>query len=33
VIHRQEHPTELWWELKETIKGKRVRLIVYEIEE
>ena len=33
VIHKQEHSTELWWELKETIKGKRVRLIVYEIEE
>ncbi|ACS89497.1 MAG TPA: hypothetical protein HA302_03795 [Thermococcaceae archaeon] len=33
VVHKQEHPTELWWGLKETIKGKRVRLIVYEIEE
>lgn len=33
VIHKQERPTELWWKLKETIKGKKVRLIVYEIEE
>ena len=31
--HRQETPTELWWLLKETIKGKKVRIIAYEIEE
>ncbi|WP_456368262.1 hypothetical protein [Thermococcus sp.] len=33
LIHRHENPTELWWKLKEAIKGKRVRIVVYEIEE
>ncbi|HHI00345.1 MAG TPA: hypothetical protein ENL40_02530 [Thermococcus litoralis] len=33
LIHREESPTELWWLLKETIKGKKVRIIAYEIEE
>ncbi|USS40758.1 hypothetical protein NF865_00530 [Thermococcus aggregans] len=33
LTHRQEIPTELWWLLKETIKGKKVRIIAYEIEE
>ncbi|MCD6372832.1 MAG: hypothetical protein J7L37_04715 [Thermococcus sp.] len=31
--HRSEEPTELWWELKEAIKGKRVKIVVYELEE
>ncbi|WP_297464153.1 hypothetical protein [Thermococcus sp.] len=30
LIHRSEQPTELWWRLKEAIKGKRVRIVVYE---
>ncbi|AMM53271.1 hypothetical protein [Pyrococcus kukulkanii] len=33
LIHREENPTRLWWELKETIKGKRVKIVVYEVEE
>jgi hypothetical protein len=33
LTHRQENPTRLWWELKEAVKGKKVRVIVYEIEE
>jgi hypothetical protein len=33
LVHRSEEPTELWWKLKEAIKGKRVRIIVYEVEE
>ena len=33
LVHRAEEPTELWWKLKEAIKGKRVRIIVYEVEE
>ncbi|MFA4640843.1 hypothetical protein [Pyrococcus kukulkanii] len=33
LIHREENPTSLWWELKETIKGKRVKIVVYEVEE
>ncbi|WP_456420744.1 hypothetical protein [Thermococcus sp.] len=32
LVHRAEEPTELWWELKEAIKGKKVRIIVYEVE-
>ncbi|WP_048152140.1 hypothetical protein [Palaeococcus ferrophilus] len=32
IIHRQERPTELWWTLKEALKGKRVRVVVYELE-
>lgn len=33
IIHKQERPTKLWWELKEAVKGKKVRIIVYEIGE
>ncbi|MBO8174963.1 MAG: hypothetical protein H0Z18_06870 [Thermococcus sp.] len=33
LIHTQESPTKLWWELKEALKGKRVKVVVYEIEE
>ncbi len=33
LVHRQESPTELWWKLKEAIKGKRVRIVAYEVEE
>ena len=33
LVHRQESPTELWWHLKEAIKGKRVKIVVYEGEE
>ncbi|WP_297497095.1 hypothetical protein [Thermococcus sp.] len=33
LVHRQEGPTELWWKLKEAVKGKRVRIIAYEVEE
>ncbi|NJE46321.1 hypothetical protein E3E35_02600 [Thermococcus sp. GR7] len=33
LTHRSEEPTELWWKLKEAVKGKKVRIIVYEIEE
>ncbi|WP_456452544.1 hypothetical protein [Thermococcus sp.] len=32
LIHRKETPTRLWWELKEAIKGKRVRIVVYELD-
>jgi len=32
LVHRAEEPTELWWELKEAIKGRKVRIIVYEME-
>ncbi|ASJ15978.1 hypothetical protein A3L04_02235 [Thermococcus chitonophagus] len=32
LVHREENPTRLWWELKEAIKGKRVKIIVYEVE-
>ncbi len=28
--HRSEEPTELWWKLKEAIKGKKVRIVAYE---
>ncbi|WP_087036444.1 hypothetical protein [Thermococcus litoralis] len=33
LTHKQESPTELWWLLKEAIKGKKVKIIAYEIEE
>jgi hypothetical protein len=33
LVHRSEEPTELWWKLKEAVKGKRVRITVYEAEE
>jgi len=33
LVHTQEKPTKLWWELKEALKGKKVRVVVYEIEE
>ncbi|ANF23063.1 hypothetical protein [Thermococcus piezophilus] len=33
LTHRIEEPTELWWKLKEALKGKRVRVVVYEVEE
>jgi len=33
LVHRSEKPTELWWRLKEAIKGKKVKLIAYEVEE
>ncbi len=32
LTHRSEEPTELWWKLKEAVKGKRVRIVVYEVE-
>ncbi|MDI3474990.1 MAG: hypothetical protein PWQ79_230 [Thermococcaceae archaeon] len=32
LTHRSEEPTTLWWELKEAIKGKKVRIIVYEVD-
>jgi hypothetical protein len=31
--HRSEEPTKLWWELKEAIKGKKVRIVAYEVGE
>jgi len=33
LTHRSEEPTELWWKLKEVVKGKRVRVFVYELED
>ncbi|AFN03011.1 hypothetical protein PFDSM3638_01060 [Pyrococcus furiosus DSM 3638] len=33
LIHREENPTRLWWELKEAIKGKKVKIVVYEVED
>ncbi|AFL94573.1 hypothetical protein CL1_0362 [Thermococcus cleftensis] len=33
LTHRSEKPTELWWKLKEAVKGKRVKVVVYEIGE
>ncbi|NJE75600.1 hypothetical protein [Thermococcus sp. ES12] len=33
LVHRSEEPTELWWKLKEAIKGRKVRVVVYEVEE
>jgi hypothetical protein len=33
LTHRSEEPTELWWRLKEAVKGKKVRIIAYELEE
>ncbi len=32
LTHRSEKPTDLWWELKEVVKGKNVRIVVYEEE-
>ena len=32
LVHRSEEPTELWWKLKEAVKGKKVRIVVYEEE-
>lgn len=32
IVHRHERPTELWWKLKDALKGKRVRVVVYEVE-
>lgn len=33
LVRREEKPTELWWKLKEAVKGKKVRVVVYEVEE
>ncbi len=33
LVHKKESPTKLWWELKERIKGKRVKIVVYELDE
>ena len=33
LTHRSEEPTELWWRLKEVVKGKKVRIGVYELGE
>ncbi|MEO2151560.1 MAG: hypothetical protein ABGW50_02770 [Thermococcus sp.] len=33
LVHRSEEPTELWWKLKEAVKGRKVRVVVYEVEE
>lgn len=33
LTHRSEEPTELWWRLKEAVKGKKVKIVVYEAEE
>jgi hypothetical protein len=33
LTHRRENPTELWWKLKEALKGRKVRVVVYELEE
>lgn len=33
LVHKEENPTRLWWELKEAIKGKRVKIVVYEVED
>ncbi|NJE25353.1 hypothetical protein E3E22_01640 [Thermococcus sp. MV5] len=33
LVHKQERPTNLWWELKEVIKGKKIKIIVYELGE
>ncbi len=32
IVHRLEHPTELWWKLKEAVKGKKVKITVEELE-
>ncbi|MCD6558299.1 hypothetical protein [Palaeococcus sp. (in: euryarchaeotes)] len=32
LIHKKESYTRLWWKLKEAVKGKKVRIVVYEIE-
>ncbi|NJE30800.1 hypothetical protein E3E38_07060 [Thermococcus sp. 18S1] len=33
LTHRSEEPTELWWRLKEAVKGRKVRIVVYELGE
>jgi len=33
LTHRSEEPTELWWKLKEAVKGRKVRIVVYSLEE
>ncbi|ASJ01857.1 hypothetical protein A3L09_00565 [Thermococcus profundus] len=33
LTHRSEEPTELWWRLKEAVKGKKVRIVAYEVED
>ena len=30
IPNKVERPTKLWWLLKEAIKGKNVRVVVYE---
>ncbi|NJE06376.1 hypothetical protein E3E36_09505 [Thermococcus sp. M36] len=30
LVHRSEEPTELWWKLKEAVKGRKVRIVVYD---
>jgi len=32
VVHKFEHPTDLWWKLKEAVKGKKVKITVEEME-
>lgn len=33
IVHRSEESTELWWKLKEAIKGKKVKIVAYEVED
>lgn len=32
IVHRVERPTELWLLLREALKGKKVKVVVYEVE-
>ncbi|AIF69548.1 hypothetical protein PAP_05740 [Palaeococcus pacificus DY20341] len=33
IVHKKESPTKLWWELKEVVKGKKVKIVVYDLED
>ncbi|NPA47098.1 MAG: hypothetical protein GXO14_00455 [Thermococci archaeon] len=33
IVHRFERPTELWWKLKEAVKGRKVRILVEDLGE
>lgn len=33
LIYRCENLIEFWWKLKEVIKGRKVKIVVYELEE
>ncbi len=31
IVHKAEYPTDLWWKLKEAVKGRKVRVIVEDL--